>query len=129
MSAKVILSVNVMAKEGLGVVGATIGVEITSLSEIHHYFNMPTFEASENGLGNVPTFVMIEMLKHINFPIKLERGEQVNVQFNLVKGSLPAWEAFPKGTTFHSIVTNTEAESFISNDVPVANVIALLQNL
>ena len=128
MSARIHLSVNLMAKEGVGIIGGSIGVQITALSNEHHYYNMPTFMASNKGLGGVPTFVMIEMIPHVNFPVKLERGEQVNINFNLVQGSLTLWQSFPEGTTFHAEVTTTEGESYASNEVPVANVIALLNN-
>lgn len=129
MSAKIHLSVNLMGQQIQGLIGATIGVQITSLSEEHHYFNRPMFEASNNGLGGVPTFAMVEMLQNEAFPVKLERGEQISVDFRLVKESLMMWESFPAGTTFHAVVSTTEGVTYTSNNVDVANVIALLNRL
>lgn len=120
---KIYLACNIMISEYYGIIGGTLGVTITNTNKEHRYFNQPYFRLSETFEGGTDTFYGTEMLRPLEFPVKLEYGEVASVDFKLVVQSLDLiWNKLPKDATVQAIVTTTLGEKYKSNLVLVESV-------
>ncbi len=120
---KIYLACNIMISEYYGIIGGSLGVTITNTNKEHRYFNQPYFQLSEAFEGGTDTFYGTEMLRPLQFPVKLEYGEVASVDFKLVVQSLDfIWNKLPKDATVQAIVTTTLGEKYKSNLVLVESV-------
>jgi len=125
----VYLSVNVIISEYYGVTGGALGVTITNTNKEHRYFNHPYFQLSEPFEGGTDTFYGTQMLRPVEFPVKLEYGEVSVVDFKIFPKSIEMiWNKLPKDATVQAIVTTTLGEKYKSNLVPVEEIRKVFRN-
>ncbi len=117
--ANVYLSQNILVSEFKGVFGASIGVAITNLQKEARYFSEPYFEISHEFVEGVNTFFLTDRSTPVNFPVKLEWGEPLRVDYNLKKAGINNWKELPEDTTLKAIVHTTVGEKIISNEVKI----------
>ncbi|MGM5629873.1 TIR domain-containing protein [Apibacter raozihei] len=106
-----------------GISEICIGVTVTNIIKEHRYFHAPYFTISQPVIGSADTFQLVESINHIEFPIKMEYGEQYQIKYKLVEGFFKQFEKFiGKGVTITAYVTTTIGEKFSSNPMPVDDI-------
>jgi len=117
---KVYLSTYLQISEGYGLTGIEVGVTVTNVINAHRYFNSPYFMISQPIEGSSDTFRFFESTPAINFPKKMEYGEQYQVMYQVKKGFLDQLEKFKgQNVTITAHVTTTVGEKFSSNPMKV----------
>lgn len=108
------------ASEFYGMSEITIGVNVTNIIKEHRYFNRPYFKISQPIDGTKNTFQLVDMASPLDFPKKMEYGEQYQVFYNLNKGFLDKFEKL-KGqeVILTAYVTTTVGEKFGSNEMKI----------
>jgi hypothetical protein len=84
---KIYLSANALVSEMYGFIGGTLGVTITNIEKEYRYFNQPYFKVSEPFEGGIDSFFGTKVLRPVKFPVKLEFGQVVNVDYELAIGT------------------------------------------
>jgi hypothetical protein len=117
---QVYLSTYLQVSEFHGVQGVMIGVTVTNTLNEHRYFNQPYFKISQPIIGTADTFQLFDPITQINFPKRMEYGEQYQVMYNLKKGFLNEVERFVgQNVNLTAYVTTTVGERFPSNSMNV----------
>jgi len=116
--ANIYLSENILVSD-YNIIGASIGVTITNLSKEYRYFQEPFFKLSNALAENYDTFFLIDKMERINFPIKMEWGQPLTVNYKLKSAGIAQWKDLPEDTTLKAIVTTTIGEKFESNEVKI----------
>lgn len=119
--ANIYLSQNILISEGLGVYGAAIGVAITNLTKEYRYYNEPYFKFSKGLEGDNDTFFLNGRMEKVNFPVKLEWGEPLKVNYELKSGGIEMMKKLPPDTTLKAIVNTTIGETFESNETKISD--------
>lgn len=119
--ANIFLSQNILFSEFQGVYGATIGVTITNMTKEYRYYTEPFFKLSTVLEGKVDTFYMTDKMENIQFPIKMEWGQPLTVNYELNLNLLSMLKQLPVETTLKAIVTTTIGEKFESNEVKISD--------
>jgi hypothetical protein len=119
--AEVYLSQNILVSEFQGVYGATIGVTITNLTKEYRYYSEPYFKISNGLKGKYDTFFLTGRMERVNFPIKMEWGQPITVNYELKPAGIEQWKNLPEDTTLKAIVTTTIGEKFESNEVKISD--------
>lgn len=120
--AEVYLSNNILLSEFQGVFGVALGVTITNLTKEYRYYSEPYFKTSNGVDGKHDTFYLTGKMQNINFPIKMEWGQQLNVNYELKLAGIKIWERLPEDTTIKAIVTSTIGEKFESNEILISDI-------
>lgn len=117
---KIYLSTFLIISEIYGVTGINIGVTATNVINEHRYFGPPIFKLSKPIEGATDSFQLMNPMIPIEFPKKLEYGEQYEIQYTLTKGFLDEMEKF-KGQDVKLIayVSTTVGERFESNEMNI----------
>lgn len=126
--ANIYLALNILVGTGgiSGISGISFGVTITNLTKENRYFNSPFFKLSVPFDGNADTFSMLETMRSIQFPKKLEYGEVVTENYPI---KLKAKEIYDKviekdpNATIQVIVTTTIGEIYKSNEYKISELI------
>ena len=120
---RVYLTTYLEMSEYYGLTGLLIGVTVTNTIKEHRYFNPPYFKLSKPLVGENDTFQMFDAVVPINFPKKMEYGEQYTVQYKLKKGFLDMLKQhLGQKVTITAFVTTTVGEKFISNEMLVDDI-------
>ncbi len=117
--AEIYLSQNILISEYQGVTGAAIGVTITNLTKEYRYYSEPYFKISNGLEGKYDTFLLTGRMERLNFPIKMEWGQPLTVNYELKPGGIAQWKSLPDDTTLKAIVTTSIGEKFESNEVNI----------
>lgn len=119
--ANIYLSQNILVSEFQGVFGAAIGVTITNLTKEYRYYSEPFFKLSTGIDGKYDTFFLTGRMERLNFPIKMEWGQPLTVNYELKPAGIDQWKNLPDDTTLKAIVTTTIGEKFESNEVKISD--------
>jgi len=120
---KIYLAVKALISEYQGKFGVAIGVTTTNTIKEFRYFNEPYFKLSNPIEGNADTFYLFDKMAPAEFPLKMEYGQVISVDYKLKNRSMEMWSKLPADTTVQAIVTTTVGEKFKSNQVPVSDII------
>ncbi len=123
--AKVYLGQNLLMTD-FGVQGVTLGVTITNLTKDYRYYSEPYFKLSNKMDGKYDTFFLTDRMENVRFPIKMEWGQPLSVNYKLKLAGVEQWKGLPKDTTVKAIVTSTIGEKFESNEIVVSKIIQML---
>lgn len=117
----VYLTTYLQMSEFYGLTGLSIGVTVTNTVNAHRYFNEPYFVISKPIMGNNDTFKLFDNIyRNVQFPKRMEYGEQYQVNYNLKKGFLDQMEKLKgQDVTITSVVTTTVGEKFLSNTMSI----------
>lgn len=116
----VYLTTYVQVSEFYGYTGVNIGVTVTNVVNDHRYFNGPYFKISKPLMGNADTFQLMDAMTPINFPKRMEYGEQYQVMYNLKKGFLDEMQKLRnQEVTLTAFVTTTVGEKYKSNEMKI----------
>ncbi len=125
---KIYLAANILFGEYYGFMGGALGVTITNIEKEHRYFNEPYFQLSQPFEGGADTFYLVEKLRPVAFPVKLEYGEVASADYKLMANTLEMmWNKLPEDATVQAIVTTTVGERYKSNLVSVKSVKEILK--
>ena len=125
---KIYLSLNALISQFDGIVGSSIGVSITNTIKDYRYFYEPTFKLTHPLKGSADALYFTEKVVPVDFPVKLEYGQVINVNYKLTPRALTdIWEKLPADTQMYAIVTTTVGEKFKSNQVDVSDIIRSLK--
>ncbi|MET4084266.1 hypothetical protein ABIB40_004242 [Pedobacter sp. UYP30] len=97
-----------------------IGVTVTNTVNDFRYFNSPYFKISRPIHGDADTFQLLNITSQIQFPKRMEYGEQYQVMYNLKEAFLEDLKKM-KGqkVTLTAIVNTTVGEKFYSNAMDI----------
>lgn len=119
--ANIYLSQKILVAEYGGIIGAAIGVTITNLTKEYRYYSEPFFKLSTGIDGKYDTFFLTGKMERINFPIKMEWGQPLIINYELKPAGIAQWKNLPADTTLKAIVTTTIGEKFESNEVKISD--------
>lgn len=108
------------------IIGVVIHVQVTNLSKEIRYFNQPTFKVSVPIDGEADAFVMFNSIAPIDFPVKLEYGQQYDVAYKLVPGNMEMFSSLlnkDSSATIKAIVKTTLNERIESNSYKIAEIV------
>ncbi|MCP4760243.1 MAG: TIR domain-containing protein [archaeon] len=126
----VYLSVNALISEFQGFYGTAIGVSITNTIKEYRYFNEPYFKLTKPFEDQADALYFTEKLMPVMFPVKLEYGQVIRVDYNIKPRALKdIWEKLPPDTQLYAIVTTTVGEKFKSNFVEVSDIVKSLKRV
>jgi hypothetical protein len=120
--ANIYLAQNILFSEYGGIFGAALGVTITNLTKEYRYYAEPYFKISHGLQDKFDTFYLTGRMEHIKFPIKMEWGQPVTVNYQLKAAGIEEWKRLRSDTTLKAIVTTTIGEAFESNEVKLSDV-------
>lgn len=120
--ANIYLSNNLMLSDFQGFVGVTLGVSITNLTREYRYYLQPYFKTSIGIEGDHDTFILTGLIERVNFPLKMEWGQQQTLNYKLALAGIAQWRNLPPDTTIIAIVTTTIGEKFESNPVKLGDI-------
>lgn len=129
--AKVYLSQNILFETFWGrpngiINGIAIGVQITNINKEIRYFNQPTFIVSVPIEGESDSFLMLNSVVPVHFPVKLEYGQQVSVSYKLVPGNIEMFARMvdnDPNATIKAIVTTSLGERIESEDYKLSEIV------
>ena len=129
--ASVYLGVNIMLHTQFGVptgqiAGVAFGVTVTNLSNETKYFNSPYFKLSIPIEGDVDSCQMLNTVQRIDFPYRLEKGQQFSISYKLVPGNVEMFSQLlsrDSSVTLKAIVTTTLKESIESEAYSISNLV------
>lgn len=106
--------------------GIAISVLITNTAKEVRYFSQPTFKASVPIEGKSDSFLMFNTVVPVQFPAKLEYGQQIGVSYKLVQGNMEMFlrmlEIEPNAT-IKAIVTTSLGESSESEEYSLSEIV------
>lgn len=102
----------------------SLKVSVTNTEREYRYFNEPIFKFSKPFMGNADTFYLGDRIESINFPIKLEYGQVIEMTYPLKPASEQhIWKKLDIDSTIHALVTTTVGDKYVSNDLEVKEVL------
>jgi len=125
--ANIYLSQNILMT-AFGIQGVAMGVTITNLTKEYRYYSEPYFKLSNGIEGKYDTFFLTDRMESVHFPIKMEWGQPLSVNYKLRPAGVEQWKGLPPGTTIKAIVTSTIGEKFESNEIELSKIFETLSN-
>lgn len=126
VGANIYLGLSLMASD-FGIAGVTMSVQITNLTKEIRFYNKPFFKVSTPFEKSADTFMMTNVVGGmISFPRKMEYGEVVSENYQLVPGNIQMfYELLSKDpdTTLTAYVTTTLGEVYKSEPYPVKDIV------
>ena len=117
---QVYLSTFLEVSEYYGMTGIMIGVTVTNTVKEYRYFGPPYFKISQPIHGTADTFQLMDVVSPINFPKRMEYGEQYQIMYKLNKGFLEQMKIFVgQGVTLTAFVGTTVGDKFSSNPMNI----------
>jgi hypothetical protein len=121
------LSQNLLISD-FAVQGVSLGVTITNLTKDYRYYSEPYFKLSNGLEGKYDTFFLTDRMEYVQFPLKMEWGQLLTVNYKLKPAGIVHWKDLPTGTTIKAIVTSTIGEKFESNEIELEKIINSVTN-
>lgn len=106
--------------------GITLSVRITNTAGEVRYFNQPSFRVSVPIEGKSDCFYMLNTITPVQFPAKLEFGQQVSVSYKLVSGNIDMFAEMlvsNPDATIKAIVTTSLGESSESEEYKISEIV------
>ena len=106
--------------------GIAISVLITNTAREVRYFNQPSFKVSVPIEGKSDSFLMFNTIVPVQFPAKLEFGQQVSVSYKLVRGNMEMFSEMldiDSNATIKAIVTTSLGEISESEEYKVSEIV------
>lgn len=106
--------------------GISIGVTVTNMSKEVRYFHQPSFKSSISIEGGMNTFYLQTAMDAINYPIKLEYGQQFKASFRLIPAQMKLFSTLmqkDKDATITALVDTTLGERICSEPYPVSKLV------
>jgi len=104
----------------------TLRVTITNTLEgPYRYFYSPSFKITIPFKG-ANGFELIDILKPINFPIKLEQGEEIKVEYKLQKSLKEFLDKLDSDCEYYAICSTTVGEKFETEKQKIESLISSL---
>jgi hypothetical protein len=117
---KVYLGIFMISYDMSSIQAVSLRISITNIERDYRYFYEPIFKFSKPFLGGTDSFYLGDRVETINFPIKLEYGQVVEMTYPLKPASEKhLWKRLDIDSTIHAQVTTTVGEKYISNDLEV----------
>jgi hypothetical protein len=120
---KIYLGIFMISYDMVGVQAVSFKVSITNIEKEYRYFTEPSFRLSKSFMGDADTFFLTDRMEKINFPVKLEYGQVIEMTYPLKPQSENSiWRKLDEDTTVHATVTTTIGEKYNSNELKVKDV-------
>ena len=106
--------------------GICVNVQITNKMKEVRYFNCPTFQSSLPIVGTNDSFQFLDAVVPVNFPAKLEFGQQISVTYKLIPNIIATFAsvlAKDPHATIKAIVTTTLGERSESMPLEIAEIV------
>jgi len=124
----VYLSLNAHVVQPGKVIGFLLSVVATNPIKENRYFNAPLFVLSKPFDGNADSFRPIRMMEQIQFPKKLEFGEQLQASYDLPFEFVASLKILQgQDVTLSATVSTTLGEKFVSNERKLDEIIAWVE--
>lgn len=126
VGANVYLGLNLLI-EDFGISGVTISVQITNLTKEIRFYNKPFFKVSIPLDKGADSFMMTNVIGGmINFPIKMEYGEVLTENYQLVVGNIQMFQEMlskDSDATLTAYVSTTLGEVYKSEPYQIRNIV------
>lgn len=106
--------------------GAAITVVVTNKTKEARYFNQPLFKVSTPIEGSFDSFCMTNAIYPLNYPVKLEYGQQYSVSYKLIHENIDMFASLLEkdpDVTMEAIVTTTLGEKNVSRPYEISKII------
>lgn len=106
--------------------GVAISVVVTNKIDEIRYFNEPLFKVSVPIQGTVDSFYMMNAIYPLNFPIKLEYGQQYSISYKLIPENIAMFASLTKkepNATIKAMVATTLNEIIDSEPYKIAEIL------
>lgn len=106
--------------------GVAISVVVTNKTNEIRYFNQPLFKVSVPIKGTVDSFYMMNAIYPLNFPIKLEYGQQYSISYKLIPENIAMFASLTKketNATIKAMVATTLNEIIDSEPYKIAKIL------
>ena len=106
--------------------GVAISVVVTNKTNEIRYFNQPLFKVSVPIQGTVDSFYMMDAIYPLNFPIKLEYGQQYSISYKLIPENIAMFASLTKkepNATIKAMVATTLNEIIDSKPYKIAEIL------
>lgn len=101
---------------GVESLGGVIEVTITNkLTGPYRYFYEPVFRLTKPFEGKSDTFQLYTSKQALKFPVKLEYGEEMSINYPIGNQQLPVWQQLDEECEVYSTTSTTVGERFDSN--------------
>lgn len=125
VGANIYLGLNMLVS--MGIMGVSISVQITNLTKEIRFYNRPFFKVSTPIDKSADTFIMTTVIgEQITFPRKMEYGEVVSENYQLVPGNIQMFKellARNPETTITAYVSTTLGEVYKSEPYYVSDIV------
>lgn len=125
IGANIYLGINLLVS--MGIMGISISVQITNLTKEIRFYNRPFFKVSTPIDKSADTFIMTNVVgEQIVFPRKMEYGEVVSENYQLVPGNIEMFKellARNPETTLTAYVSTTLGEVYKSKPHHVSDIV------
>ena len=125
VGANIYLGLNMLVS--MGIMGVSISVQITNLTKEIRFYNRPFFKVSTPIDKSADTFIMTNVIgEQIKFPRKMEYGEVVSENYQLVPGNIQMFKellARNPETTITAYVSTTLGEVYKSEPYYVSDIV------
>lgn len=106
--------------------GVAINVVVTNTRNEVRFFNQPIFQTSIPIKGTADSFTMLNAVYPINFPVKLEFGQQYSIAYKIVPANIEMFASLLKKdnkATIKAIVTSTLHEKYESKPLEITEIV------
>lgn len=106
--------------------GVAITVVVTNKTKEARYFNQPLFKVSVPIEGTSNSFYMTNVIYPLNYPVKLEYGQQYTISYKLVPENIDMFSALlekDRNATIKAIVATTLNEIIDSEPYKIAEIL------
>ena len=125
VGANIYLGLNMLVS--MGIMSVSISVQITNLTKEIRFYNRPFFKVSTPIDKSADTFIMTNVIgKQITFPRKMEYGEVVSENYQLVPDNIQMFKellARNPETTITAYVSTTLGEVYKSEPYYVSDIV------
>lgn len=112
--------------QGQRITNAVLRVSMTNIIKEFRYFNQPYFQLSHAFEDKSDSFVLLDMVVPVSFPVRLEYGQVADVSYLLNPDSKQVWEELPDDTEIRAVVSTTLGEKYESNPITPGNILRVL---
>lgn len=120
---RIYLSTYLEISEFGGLTGINIGVTVTNFVNEDRYFGPPFFQISQPLEGSLDTFQLMNPKSYLEFPLKLEYGQQYSLQYGLPPGFFDRMSQFRnQNVKLTAFVSTTVGEKFQSNEMLIDDI-------
>ena len=114
-----------------GIKSGDVSVKVTITNKLkgnYRYFYEPSFRLTIPFKSGADAFHLVNVEKQYNYPVKLEYGEEIQIDYPLNERQLEMWNTLDSKCEVYAVCATTIGEKFESNRRPIKEVIDALNS-